>query len=145
MRLFPLMFFRKGKRFRNLVKMGPAQQILYLSQCSEKNNPVCESKIVVEVQGTNRVVNLMENIQPLGNVSTEKQWREDKVTDLVAPAPLSCTHMSSLGGSCPVLSLDISFSYLQSHLCAKQMYLNIHPAIPRESSVGHFWMPKSII
>lgn len=106
MRLFPLMFFRVGKGFRSLVKIRPALQILSPSQCSEEKNPVCGGRMRVEVQGTNKgVANLVDNIQLLGNVSTEKRWREDKVTDLVAPAPLPCTHMSSLEGSCPVLCL----------------------------------------
>lgn len=73
MMLFQLMFFRVGKGFGSLVKKGPALQILYPSQCSEKKIPICGDKMGVEVQGTNKgVANLVGNIQFLGNVSTQK-------------------------------------------------------------------------
>lgn len=71
--LFQLMFFRVGKGFGSLVKMGPVLQILYPCQCSEKKSPICGGKTGVEVQETNKgVANLVDNIQFLGNVSTEK-------------------------------------------------------------------------
>lgn len=86
----------------------------------------------MEVQGTNKgVANLVDNVQLLGNVSTQKRRREDKVTDLVAPAPLSCIHMSSLEGTCPVLCLlQLLLGYLlqlpaKSSLCKTNMYKHI--------------------
>lgn len=148
MRLFPLMFSRVGRRFRSLVKMGPALQILYPSQSSEK-----KKILLVEAKWRWRSKEPTKELQTWWTTSRfplhfGKCKHREMVNGGQSDRP-GCSSTSSLypytfSESQLTWTLSssatpwVSPSDTWSHLCAKQIDLNTYPTTPRKSSAGHF-------